>query len=251
MNDLSQRKMKTASTLATRKLRRITSMMLPRRTAPLTKDALLADKSMPRNQKETNCLFRYRRLGTFLRKFPLFRAPSAMFARKPVKSDTSLVVSRQSPSLLIPRPGTIFSVNPRQLQFSLKFIPDSFADGPRLDNLVRAVHSGLLSTTALTPLRVRRGVNGGLYAVDCRRLYVLREANVTEATAIEMPGAMTEEEIERAGGNQIHLVRSRSETSIASAIHNNTASVPTDQAKDDTFRLVDEATRLAVLANHS
>jgi hypothetical protein len=150
----------------------------------------------------------------------------------------------------LPASAGSFPVNPQELQFSLKHIPDSFADGPRLNSLVYAVRRGLLSTEAFVPLRVRRGPDGKFYAIDCRRLYVLRKAEVTLATAVEIPHPMTEEEIAQSGGNHVELLRANCNDCRMEGtffLDTPSSSYSMEQAKEDIFRLIDDITLFLTL----
>ncbi|KAI8055313.1 hypothetical protein BDF22DRAFT_741906 [Syncephalis plumigaleata] len=176
-------------------------------------------------------LCRRPRLGRLVRKLSFI--PRTRLAHRTVPSRKSVMsTTRFYDPLRWPDPpagACSFPVDPQELRFSLKHIPDSFADGPRLDSLVYAVRRGLLSIEAFVPLRVRRGPNGKLYAIDCRRLYVLRKAGVTLATAMEIPHPMTEDEIARSGEDALF-------PDTSSFVHS------MEQAKEDIFRLIDDIT---------
>ncbi|RKP04529.1 hypothetical protein THASP1DRAFT_33695 [Thamnocephalis sphaerospora] len=150
-----------------------------------------------------------------------FALQHLFWLRKPaanVNDVSSVVLKRQTGwarSLLVPptpapisAPSVPFWVNPQHVCYALPCIPDTFADGPRLDRLIEAVSNGVLPASALMPIRVRRSIDGNLYAVDCRRLYVLREAGVDKVTAIDMGLAMSADEVARAGGAYVCILSS-------------------------------------------
>ncbi|KAI9598029.1 hypothetical protein BDF19DRAFT_433297 [Syncephalis fuscata] len=241
-------------------LERITSMIMPRRNRSETKNNLAVNSSSLMTQTtDKQCIRRYPRFGAFLRKLAHLHRPS-FTPRKVAAVTTTAANNFIAPStrfydpirLADPLPSRQFFIDPRQLQFSLPCIPDSFADGPRLDNLVRAIRTNRLSITALMPLRVRRDTTGQLYAIDCRRLYVLRKANIALATAIEIPHVMTEEEVERAGGDSIRLMCTYNDTDTSSStITANPSSCPVDHVKEEIFQLIAEITAMPTLVQNT